>query len=122
MPLPGKAALRVLAGIVFLVTLLRPGAAVEAAETGKDFVCATLDWWPPDKCDYGNCAWGRASLLNLVGHDSLLKELSRDFFLLVDPRTRRPDTRLCLALSGSLRQGLAQCRQRWATPGSVYVL
>lgn len=36
------------------------------AVTDKDFVCATLDWWPPDKCDYGTCSWGFASLLNLV--------------------------------------------------------
>ncbi|KAG6494182.1 heparanase-like protein 3 [Zingiber officinale] len=35
------------------------------AVTDKDFVCATLDWWPPDKCDYGTCSWGFASLLNL---------------------------------------------------------
>ncbi|XP_076956535.1 heparanase-like protein 3 [Bidens hawaiensis] len=31
----------------------------------EDFICATLDWWPPEKCDYGSCSWGNASLLNL---------------------------------------------------------
>ena len=36
------------------------------AKIDKDFICATLDWWPPEKCDYGTCAWGHASLLNLV--------------------------------------------------------
>ncbi|KAK6151679.1 hypothetical protein DH2020_014314 [Rehmannia glutinosa] len=35
------------------------------AKTDEDFICATLDWWPPEKCDYGTCAWGQASLLNL---------------------------------------------------------
>ncbi|KAG8367474.1 hypothetical protein BUALT_Bualt16G0075800 [Buddleja alternifolia] len=35
------------------------------AMTNEDFVCATLDWWPPDKCDYGTCSWDHASLLNL---------------------------------------------------------
>ncbi|GJN22481.1 hypothetical protein PR202_gb10046 [Eleusine coracana subsp. coracana] len=36
------------------------------ATTDETFICATLDWWPPEKCDYGTCAWGRASLLNLL--------------------------------------------------------
>jgi len=35
-------------------------------EIDEDFICATLDWWPPEKCDYGTCSWGHASLLNLV--------------------------------------------------------
>lgn len=66
-----------LVGLWFLAALLlRPAAGQPAvasvdarravAATGEDFVCATLDWWPPDKCDYGTCAWGRSGLLNLV--------------------------------------------------------
>ncbi|OAY31521.1 heparanase-like protein 3 [Manihot esculenta] len=31
----------------------------------EDFICATLDWWPPEKCDYGTCSWDHASLINL---------------------------------------------------------
>jgi heparanase len=41
------------------------------AVTDEDFVCATLDWWPPEKCDYGTCSWGLASLLNMVSSLSL---------------------------------------------------
>lgn len=32
----------------------------------EDFICATLDWWPPQKCDYGTFSWGSSSILNLV--------------------------------------------------------
>ncbi|PWZ07413.1 Heparanase-like protein 3 [Zea mays] len=84
---------RLLGGLWFLAALLgRPGATAAVAgqpaapavasvdgrravaATGEDFVCATLDWWPPDKCDYGTCAWGRAGLLNL--HKNAGNELS----------------------------------------------
>ena len=36
------------------------------ANIDENFVCATLDWWPPDKCDFGQCQWGNTSILNLV--------------------------------------------------------
>lgn len=28
------------------------------AKTGEDYICATTDWWPPNKCDYQVCPWG----------------------------------------------------------------
>ncbi|XP_062233472.1 heparanase-like protein 3 [Phragmites australis] len=83
------AGLRLLGGLWFLASLLRPGAAEAAvaavegrravAATGEDFVCATLDWWPPEKCDYGTCAWGRASLLNLDLSNKVLLNAVRAF-------------------------------------------
>ncbi|MQL92420.1 hypothetical protein Taro_025041 [Colocasia esculenta] len=42
------------------------------AETDDNFVCATLDWWPPEKCNYNQCPWGRASVLNLDLHHPIL--------------------------------------------------
>ncbi|KAL0427243.1 UNVERIFIED_CONTAM: Heparanase-like protein 3 [Sesamum latifolium] len=49
------------------------------AKTDEDFICATLDWWPPEKCDYGTCSWGHASLLNLVSLS--LSDLKNSVFL-----------------------------------------
>lgn len=46
---------------------------IAIGKTDTDFICATLDWWPPEKCDYGTCSWGLASLLNLdLGNNILL--------------------------------------------------
>jgi heparanase 1 len=48
--------------------------------TDEAFLCATLDWWPPDKCDYGTCAWGQASLLNLDLANPLLEKSLRALY------------------------------------------
>ncbi|KAF6171716.1 hypothetical protein GIB67_007237, partial [Kingdonia uniflora] len=41
-------------------------AVTSIAKTDENFVCATLDWWPSNKCNYNQCPWRKAGLLNLI--------------------------------------------------------
>jgi len=68
--------------IFITVLFLSAAGAVQAAHidtskslstTDKTWACVTLDWWPPDKCDYGNCPWFESSMLHLNLQSAKLK-------------------------------------------------
>ncbi|KAI3522707.1 hypothetical protein L1887_00706 [Cichorium endivia] len=56
----------------FTVGNVNVNGTTSVAYIDDDFVCATLDWWPPQKCDYGTCSWGTTSLLNLDLNNKIL--------------------------------------------------
>ncbi|XP_038687776.1 heparanase-like protein 1 isoform X2 [Tripterygium wilfordii] len=46
------------------------------AENDDNFICATLDWWPHDKCNYNQCPWGYSSVTNLdLSHPFMAKAI-----------------------------------------------
>lgn len=47
---------------------------VIVATTNDNYICATLDWWPAEKCNYNQCPWGESSVLNLVRVISICSE------------------------------------------------
>ncbi|XP_048136707.1 heparanase-like protein 1, partial [Rhodamnia argentea] len=49
------------------------------ATTDESFICATLDWWPSGKCDYGQCPWGLAGILNLDLDNKILSNAIKVF-------------------------------------------
>ncbi|XP_057949309.1 heparanase-like protein 2 [Malania oleifera] len=49
------------------------------ATTDDNFVCATLDWWPSGKCDYNQCPWGKAGILNLDLNNKILLNAIKAF-------------------------------------------
>ncbi|KAK3000331.1 hypothetical protein RJ639_022446 [Escallonia herrerae] len=54
------------------------GTAV-LAETDADYICATMDWWPHDKCNYNQCPWGYSSAINLDLSEPLLAKAIQAF-------------------------------------------
>ncbi len=57
-------------GVPLTSVLVEVDASAPIANTDQVFLCATLDWWPPEKCDYGTCSWGTDSILNIVNQPS----------------------------------------------------
>ncbi|CAI0415199.1 unnamed protein product [Linum tenue] len=102
--------------IFFFVASQSTTAAVEGTvvingssrigRTNPNFICATLDWWPPEKCDYGTCSWGRASLLNLF------------FFYLFFCSTFPAFSPLKIRLGGTLQDKVIYETQQQACPAS----
>ena len=43
------------------------------------WACVTLDWWPENKCDYGNCPWGQNSVLNIDTKNAVLVKALQAF-------------------------------------------
>lgn len=46
-------------------------------EDSENFVCGTLDWWPPLKNDYGTYGWGNASVPLIDFSEERLQQLWR---------------------------------------------
>ena len=57
---------RVLLAQEFEAATIKVDGATIVAETDDNFICATFDWWPHDKCNYNNCPWGYSSVINMV--------------------------------------------------------
>ncbi|KAL1551106.1 heparanase [Salvia divinorum] len=49
------------------------------AKTDENFICATLDWWPRNKCDYNQCPWENAGILNLDLDNKILANAIKAF-------------------------------------------
>ncbi|XP_038678937.1 heparanase-like protein 2 [Tripterygium wilfordii] len=58
---------------------VRVKSVTSIAKTDDNFVCATLDWWPSTKCDYGQCPWQQAGLINLDLDNKILRNAIKAF-------------------------------------------
>ncbi|BBN16020.1 hypothetical protein MPTK1_7g02870 [Marchantia polymorpha subsp. ruderalis] len=58
--------------------------AFQATDVDKNFICATLDWWPSEKCSANNvCPWGGAGLPYLDLENPKLLEAMKELRPLV---------------------------------------
>ncbi|QHO37578.1 Heparanase-like protein [Arachis hypogaea] len=58
---------------------LKVKGVTNIATTDENFICATLDWWPSNKCDYNQCPWGKAGILNLNLNNTILSNAIKAF-------------------------------------------
>ncbi|XVF23507.1 hypothetical protein REPUB_Repub13aG0044400 [Reevesia pubescens] len=53
--------------------------ATSIAKTDDHFVCVTLDMWPPEKCDYNQCPWGKSGIFHLDLENKILEKAIKAF-------------------------------------------
>ncbi|XP_050236239.1 heparanase-like protein 2 isoform X2 [Mercurialis annua] len=80
---------QILVGLVFVLFLISCVKADDVevtvrgltsiATTDENFICATLDWWPHTKCDYGQCPWNQSGVLNLDLGNKILANAMQAF-------------------------------------------
>ncbi|KAF1889608.1 hypothetical protein Lal_00024935 [Lupinus albus] len=70
------------------------------ANTDENFICATLDWWPSNKCDYNQCPWGQAGILNLDLNNTILSNALK---VLIPCKILAAFNTLRIRLGGSLQ-------------------
>nr|XP_029116793.1 heparanase-like protein 1 [Elaeis guineensis] len=47
-------------------------AVTKIAKTDINFICATIDWWPKEKCNYNMSPWYNSSIINLDLNNTIL--------------------------------------------------
>ncbi|KAF3431554.1 hypothetical protein FNV43_RR26285 [Rhamnella rubrinervis] len=49
------------------------------ATTDDNFICATLDWWSDNECNFGYCAWIKSGILNMDLKNELMMNAMKAF-------------------------------------------